>query len=65
MKRSLLTRTNMDDYLINYIGIDIRDVKQMDQDVKLDLIKDDYDSFVEYIYSALDYIEEEDYEEFE
>jgi hypothetical protein len=37
----------------------------MDRDVKLDLVKDDYDSFVEYVYSALDYIEEEDYEEFE
>ena len=49
MARNLMTKANMNDYLVNCIGIDAEEVALMPHYVKEDIIKDDYELFEEYI----------------
>lgn len=56
--KKLLTRANINDYLINFIGISPDEVTLMPDYVKIDLVEDDMDNFKEFIYG-------DEYEEFE
>lgn len=49
MARNLMTKANMNDYLVNCIGIDEEEVALMPHYVKEEIVKDDYDLFLEYI----------------
>lgn len=49
MSRELMTKANINDYLVNCIGIDPEEVAVMPSYVKEDLVNDDYDLFLEYI----------------
>lgn len=44
-----MTKANINDYLVNCIGIDPEEVAVMPSYVKEDLVNDDYDLFLEYI----------------
>lgn len=47
--RKLMTKANMNDYLVGYIGLDPEEVAIMPQYVKVDIIEDDFDTFVQYL----------------
>lgn len=46
---NLLTRSNINDYLLNYVGYDADELLLMPLYVKKELVEDDMDSFLEYI----------------
>lgn len=45
---NLMTRVNINEFLVNFIGIDEDEVSLMPDYVKRSLVEDDYDMFVEY-----------------
>lgn len=47
--KDLLTRANINDYLINYVGFDEDQVSAMPDYVKRELVTDNLDQFEEYI----------------
>lgn len=49
MKKELQTRANINDYLINYVGLSEDDVAAMPEFVKRDLVADKVDEFEDYI----------------
>lgn len=51
---NLLTRANINQYLVMYLGIDPDEVSLMPDYVKRDLVEDDLDTFREYIDGVLD-----------
>ena len=46
---NLLTKANINDYLVNHVGISAEEVGLMPRYTKLDLVKDDMELFNEYI----------------
>ena len=44
----LMTRVNINEFLLNYVGIDENTVSLMPGYVKKELIEDDYETFLEY-----------------
>lgn len=50
---ALKTRANINEFLINFIGIDEDEVALMPDYVKLGLVEDDYELFCEYFEQEL------------
>ena len=45
----LLTRINMNDFLVNFVGVSEEEILMIPDYVKKDIIMDDYDTFLEFI----------------
>ena len=45
----LMTRVNIHDFLVNFVGIPDEEVVIMPDHVKRDIVEDDYDMFVDFL----------------
>lgn len=49
----MMTRVNINDFLVNFVGIPDEEMNSMPDHVKRDIVEDDYETFIEFLQGGM------------